>query len=71
MAKVCKLDVNGIDMLRSNRGLLILEVNSYPGLEGIESVTGVDVVAKIIQYLKGKVEMKPVSIWCPCYHLNG
>ncbi|MBU6168445.1 MAG: RimK family alpha-L-glutamate ligase [Bacteroidetes bacterium] len=61
-AKVCKLDVTGIDMLRSNRGPLILEVNGSPGLEGIESVTGVDIAGKIIQYLKEKVEMKPVSI---------
>ena len=49
-------------MLRSNRGPLILEVNGSPGLEGIESVTGVDIAGKIIQYLKEKVEMKPVSI---------
>lgn len=54
-AKICKLDVTGIDMLRSNKGPLILEVNGSPGLEGIETVTGVDVAGKIIQYLKNKV----------------
>ena len=54
-AKICKLDVTGIDMLRSNKGPLILEVNGSPGLEGIETVTGVDVAGKIIQHLKNKV----------------
>jgi ribosomal protein S6--L-glutamate ligase len=53
---VCKLDVTGIDMLRSNKGPLILEVNGSPGLEGIETVTGVDVAGRIIQYLKRKVQ---------------
>ena len=55
-AMVCKLDVTGIDMLRSNKGPLILEVNGSPGLEGIETVTGVDVAGRIIQYLKRKVQ---------------
>jgi len=54
-AIICKLDVTGIDMLRSNKGPLILEVNGSPGLEGIETVTGVDVASKIIQHLKSKV----------------
>lgn len=54
-AKICQLDVTGIDLLRSEKGPLILEVNGSPGLEGIETVTGVDVAGKIIQYLKDKV----------------
>jgi ribosomal protein S6--L-glutamate ligase len=60
-ASVCRLDVTGIDMLRSEKGPLILEVNGSPGLEGIESITGVDVAGKIIQYLIQKVEMKKDS----------
>jgi ribosomal protein S6--L-glutamate ligase len=56
-AMVCKLDVTGIDMLRSNKGPLILEVNGSPGLEGIENVTGVDVAGRIIQHLKSKVQL--------------
>jgi ribosomal protein S6--L-glutamate ligase len=54
-AKICQLDVTGIDLLRSEKGPLILEVNGSPGLEGIETVTGIDVAGKIIQYLKDKV----------------
>jgi ribosomal protein S6--L-glutamate ligase len=54
-AEICQLDVTGIDLLRSEKGPLILEVNGSPGLEGIETVTGVDVAGKIIHYLKDKV----------------
>jgi ribosomal protein S6--L-glutamate ligase len=54
-AEICQLDVTGIDLLRSEKGPLILEVNGSPGLEGIETVTGIDVAGKIIQYLKDKV----------------
>lgn len=46
------LGVAGVDMLRSKRGPLILEVNASPGLEGIESASGVDVAGAIIQYLE-------------------
>ncbi len=53
--KICELDVTGIDLLRSEKGPLILEVNGSPGLEGIETVTGIDVAGKIIEYLKDKV----------------
>lgn len=48
-AEVLGLSVAGVDMLRSNRGPLILEVNASPGLEGIERVTQVDVAGKIIE----------------------
>ena len=54
-AEICELDVTGIDLLRSEKGPLILEVNGSPGLEGIETVTGIDVAGKIIEYLKDKV----------------
>ncbi len=55
-AKVMGLKVSGVDMLRSNHGPLVMEVNSSPGLEGIERATGVDVAAAIIEYLEKKAE---------------
>ena len=55
-AKVMGLKVSGVDMLRSNHGPLVMEVNSSPGLEGIERATGIDVAAAIIEYLEKKAE---------------
>jgi ribosomal protein S6--L-glutamate ligase len=46
------LDVAGVDMLRSARGPLILEVNASPGLEGIEGTTGIDVAGKIMELVE-------------------
>lgn len=51
-AEVMKLGVAGVDMLQSSRGPLILEVNSSPGLEGIERATGTDIASEIIIYLE-------------------
>ena len=51
-AKVVGLDIAGVDMVRSNSGSKILEVNSSPGLEGIEGATGIDVAAKMIEFLE-------------------
>ncbi len=51
-AKVMGLNVAGVDLLRSNRGPLIMEVNSSPGLEGIEAATGKDVASMIIQFIE-------------------
>lgn len=51
-AAVMGLGVAGVDLLRSKRGPLVLEVNSSPGLEGIEKATGVDVAGCIIEYLE-------------------
>jgi ribosomal protein S6--L-glutamate ligase len=45
------LAIAGVDMLQSNRGPLVLEVNSSPGLEGIEKATGIDIAGKIIDYI--------------------
>ena len=56
--KACKalgLDVAGVDILRSDRGPLLLEVNSSPGLEGIEGATGLDLAGKMIQRLERKL----------------
>lgn len=49
-AKAMGLNVAGVDMLQSSRGPLILEVNSSPGLEGIEKATGLDIAGKIIDF---------------------
>lgn len=51
-ARILGLAVAGVDMLRSKRGPLILEVNASPGLEGIEGTTGVDIAGKIIEYIQ-------------------
>ena len=51
-AKVLGLSVAGVDLIQSNRGPLVLEVNSSPGLEGIEKATGIDVADEIIKYLE-------------------
>jgi len=53
--KALKLGVAGVDMLQSERGPLILEVNSSPGLEGIESATGKDIAKTIIRYIERSV----------------
>ena len=57
-AKALGLDVAGVDMLQSARGPLILEVNSSPGLEGIEGATGVNVAAEIIKFVVESVVKK-------------
>lgn len=57
-AKAMGLTVAGVDMLPSARGPLILEVNSSPGLEGIEKATNKDIASEIIQYLEGQFELK-------------
>ncbi len=46
------LGVAGVDILMSNRGPLLLEVNSSPGLEGIETTTKVDIASEIIRYIE-------------------
>src|SRR5690554_4752455 len=51
-AKALGLAVAGVDMLQSARGPLILEVNSSPGLEGIEAATGKDIAKSIIKYIE-------------------
>ena len=51
-AKVMGLAVAGVDILRSNHGPLVMEVNSSPGLEGIETTTGKNVAGIIIEHLE-------------------
>ncbi len=54
-AKSLKMGVAGVDLLQSNRGPLILEVNSSPGLEGIETATGKDIAKSIIKYIERSI----------------
>lgn len=51
-AKIMGLNVAGVDMLRSNHGAVVMEVNSSPGLEGIEKATGKDVAGLIVQFIE-------------------
>lgn len=60
-AKKMGLGVAGVDMLPSKRGPLIVEVNSSPGLEGIEGATKVDIAAKIIKYLEKNALKKKIQ----------
>ncbi|MFW6041602.1 MAG: 30S ribosomal protein S6--L-glutamate ligase [Guyparkeria sp.] len=53
-AKAMGLNVCGVDMLRSNHGPVVMEVNSSPGLEGVEKATGIDIAGKIITFLEKK-----------------
>ena len=53
-ARIIGLEVAGVDMVRSNSGAKILEVNSSPGLEGIESASGINVADKMIEFMENK-----------------
>ena len=53
-SKAMGLGIAGVDILQSERGPLVLEVNSSPGLEGIQKATGEDVAAKIVEYVVEK-----------------
>jgi ribosomal protein S6--L-glutamate ligase len=57
-ARAMGLSICGVDMMRSNRGPLVLEVNSSPGF-GIELVTGRDVASKIIEYVERNAKQRP------------
>ena len=54
-AQTMGLNVAGVDILRSDRGPLVMEVNSSPGLKGIEEATGVNVAGKIIEFIESHV----------------
>ncbi|MEM8984983.1 MAG: 30S ribosomal protein S6--L-glutamate ligase [Pseudomonadota bacterium] len=51
-AQIMGLNVAGVDLLRSDRGPVVMEVNSSPGLEGIETATGKDVAGMIIEFIE-------------------
>ncbi|MFW7379913.1 MAG: 30S ribosomal protein S6--L-glutamate ligase [Oligoflexus sp.] len=57
-AKAMGLEFAGVDMLRSNHGPVVMEVNSSPGLEGIEKTTGVDVAGKVIEHIEKNADKK-------------
>ncbi|MGJ7901194.1 30S ribosomal protein S6--L-glutamate ligase [Lysobacter sp. 1R34A] len=56
-ARVLGLGVAGVDLIRSVRGPLVLEVNASPGLEGIEEASGVDVAGEIIEHVAGQLKL--------------
>lgn len=58
-AQVMGLDVAGVDLIRSGHGPLVLEVNSSPGLEGIETATGKDIAGAIIDYVEKDMQKGP------------
>ena len=51
-AKIMGLRLAGVDLLRSNHGPVVMEVNSSPGLKGIETITGIDVAGMVISYIE-------------------
>jgi ribosomal protein S6--L-glutamate ligase len=53
-ARTMGLNVAGVDMLRSAKGVVVMEVNSSPGLEGIEAATGIDIASKIVEFIEEK-----------------
>jgi ribosomal protein S6--L-glutamate ligase len=59
-AQVLELNMAGVDLLRSQRGPLVIEVNSSPGLEGIQKSTGVDVAEEVIQFIERNVTKRGV-----------
>ena len=58
-SKIFNLDVAGVDIIRSYKGPLLLEVNSSPGLEGIENATGKDIANSIIMAIEKKLKYQP------------
>lgn len=61
-AQLMGLEVAGVDILRSNTGPLILEVNASPGLEGIEGTTGVDIASQIIKFVELNAKPVPAKV---------
>ena len=64
-ARAMGLSIAGVDMLRSDRGPLVIEVNSSPGLKGLETVTGIDVADLMIQFVEQRVREKETT---PYHH---
>lgn len=60
-AKILNLAVAGVDIIRSNKGPLLLEVNSSPGLEGIENATGIDIANEMIMAIEKKLKYSLTS----------
>jgi ribosomal protein S6--L-glutamate ligase len=60
-AKTLGLSIAGVDLMESNQGPLVIEVNSSPGFEGIEKATQINVAAQMIKYLKKTMTKETVS----------
>lgn len=56
-AKTMGLNVCGVDLLRSNHGAVVMEVNSSPGLEGIETATGRDIATQVIDFVEKNAKL--------------
>ena len=54
-AKTLGLGIAGVDLIRSKRGLLVIEVNSSPGLEGIEAATKKNIASRMIKYIESQI----------------
>jgi len=61
-ASTLGLEVAGVDILRADRGPLVMEVNASPGLEGIEGITGLDIASMMINWIEAHA--------CPGYRLK-
>lgn len=61
-AQILNLSVAGVDMLEGSDGPVIMEVNSSPGLEGIEKATGIDIASEIIQHIEEQVRFGNLDI---------
>jgi ribosomal protein S6--L-glutamate ligase len=60
-AKTMGLNVAGVDLLQSDVGPMVLEVNSSPGLEGIEAASGVDIAATIVEFIEDNADHRPAA----------
>jgi ribosomal protein S6--L-glutamate ligase len=60
-AKTMGLNVAGVDLIQSDVGPMVLEVNSSPGLEGIEAASGVDIAAAIIEFIEDHADHRPIA----------
>ena len=61
-AQILGLRVAGVDMLESSKGPQVMEVNSSPGLEGIEGATGLDVAGAVVDYIAHRVNLPDIDI---------
>lgn len=57
-AQVLGLDFAGVDLIRTRRGPAVLEVNSSPGLEGIEAITGLNIAELVIKFIEDRLESR-------------
>ncbi|MFA5606255.1 MAG: RimK family alpha-L-glutamate ligase [Leucobacter sp.] len=61
-AQIMGLRVAGVDMLEGDEGPLVMEVNSSPGLQGIETATGLDVAGAIVDFIAGQVNFPEIDV---------